>query len=81
MTGQRPVLVVIDDEPGILDVVERFATCMGFDVVTCSGGREGIDRLEAAHPDLVMGDLRMPDVGGSRCCARFANRVPTVRPC
>jgi DNA-binding NtrC family response regulator len=64
MTGQRPVLVVIDDEPGILDVVERFATCMGFDVVTCSGGREGIDRLEAAHPDLVMGDLRMPDVGG-----------------
>jgi two-component system, NtrC family, response regulator HydG len=64
MTGQRPVLVVIDDEQGILDVVGRFATRAGFDVVPCAGGREGIARIQAGPADLAMVDLRMPDVGG-----------------
>jgi two-component system, NtrC family, response regulator HydG len=64
MTGQRPVLIVIDDEQGILDVVGRFATRAGFDVVTCAGGREGIARIQSGPADLVMVDLRMPDVGG-----------------
>jgi DNA-binding NtrC family response regulator len=64
MTGQRPVLVVVDDEQGILDVVSRFARRAGFDVVTCAGGREGIAQLQMRRADLVMVDLRMPDVGG-----------------
>jgi DNA-binding NtrC family response regulator len=64
MTGQRPVLIVIDDEPGILDVVGRFAVRAGFDVVPCAGGRDGIAQVQTRHADLVMVDLRMPDVGG-----------------
>jgi DNA-binding NtrC family response regulator len=64
MTGQRPVLVVVDDEQGILDVVSRFARRAGFDVIACSGGREAIALLQTRRADLVMVDLRMPDVGG-----------------
>jgi DNA-binding NtrC family response regulator len=64
MTGQRPSLVVVDDEQGILDVVSRFARRAGFEVVTCSGGREAIAHMQARRADLVMVDLRMPDVGG-----------------
>ena len=64
MTGQRPVLVVVDDEQGILDVVSRFAHKSGFEVVTCSGGREAIACLRSRRADLLMVDLRMPDVGG-----------------
>ena len=64
MTGPRPVLIVIDDEPGILEVVGRFAVRAGFDVVPCAGGRDGIAEVQSRHADLVMVDLRMPDVGG-----------------
>jgi DNA-binding NtrC family response regulator len=64
MTAQQPVLIVIDDEPGILDVVGRFAARSGFQVIACAGGREGIARVQSTHADLVMVDLRMPDVGG-----------------
>ncbi|HET7617956.1 MAG TPA: sigma-54 dependent transcriptional regulator [Vicinamibacterales bacterium] len=63
-TGQQPLLVVIDDEQGILDVVSRFAHRAGFEVVTCAGGRAGIDTIRERRADLVMVDLRMPDVGG-----------------
>src|SRR5262245_28298852 len=64
MTGQRPVLVVVDDEQGILDVVGRFARRVGFEVVTCSSGREAIAQMQTLRADLVMVDLRMPEVGG-----------------
>lgn len=64
MTAQQPVLIVIDDEPGILDVVGRFAARSGFQVIACGGGREGIAKVQSTHADLVMVDLRMPDVGG-----------------
>ena len=64
MTGQQPVLVVIDDEPGILEVVGRFAARAGFRVIACGGGREGIASVQSAHADLAMVDLRMPDIGG-----------------
>jgi two-component system response regulator HydG len=64
MTGQQPVLVVVDDEEAILDVVSRFARRSGFEVVACSGGREAIEYLQTSRADLVLVDLRMPDVGG-----------------
>jgi DNA-binding NtrC family response regulator len=64
MSGQQPVLLVVDDEQGIVDVVGRFATRAGFEVVACSGGREAITQLRTRRIDLVMVDLRMPDVGG-----------------
>ncbi|MCA1650001.1 MAG: response regulator [Acidobacteria bacterium] len=64
MTVQQPVLVVIDDEQGILDVVGRFGRRAGFEVFTCSGGREGLAEIQVRRADLVLVDLRMPDVGG-----------------
>jgi two-component system, NtrC family, response regulator HydG len=64
MSGQKPLLVVVDDEQGILDVVSRFARRTGYDVETCSSGRDAIARLQTRRADLVLVDLRMPDVGG-----------------
>jgi DNA-binding NtrC family response regulator len=64
MTDQCPLLLVVDDEQGILDVVGRFARRAGFDVIACSGGREAIAQMQTRRADLVMVDLRMPDVGG-----------------
>jgi two-component system response regulator HydG len=61
---QKPVLIIIDDEPGILEVVGRFAARAGFEVVACAGGSEGIAKVQSTHADLAMVDLRMPDVGG-----------------
>ena len=64
MNGQKPLIMVIDDEQGILDVVGRFAQRAGFEALTFSSGREAIAQLQLRRADLVMVDLRMPDVGG-----------------
>jgi DNA-binding NtrC family response regulator len=64
MSGQRPLLVVVDDEEGILDVVGRFAQRAGYETLMFSSGREAIAQLQTRRADLVLVDLRMPDVGG-----------------
>ena len=82
MTGQRPLLLVVDDEQGILDVVGRFASRAGFDVVACSGGREAIAQMQVrgGRP----GDGRPADArcGRSRRPARDPrNRIRIARRC
>jgi DNA-binding NtrC family response regulator len=62
--SQQPMLVVVDDEQTILDVVSRFGRRAGFEVVTCSRGREAIAFMQTRHADLALVDLRIPDVGG-----------------
>ncbi len=62
--SHQPLLVVVDDEQNILDIVGRFARRAGFEVVTCSRGDEAIAFIQNRHADLMLVDLRMPDVGG-----------------
>jgi DNA-binding NtrC family response regulator len=64
MTDARPMLLVVDDEPGVLHLISRFAREQGFDVSTASTGAEALEVLESRRPAVAMVDLRMPDVGG-----------------
>jgi DNA-binding NtrC family response regulator len=64
VSAAKPLLLVVDDEPGVLALVRRVAETEGFEVLTCGGGREAIEVAARRTPDLVLVDLRMPDVGG-----------------
>jgi DNA-binding NtrC family response regulator len=64
MNGPKPLIVIVDDEQGILDVVSRVAQRVGYDVMTYSNGGEAIAALRSHRADLVLVDLRMPEVGG-----------------
>ncbi|MFL6279622.1 MAG: sigma-54-dependent transcriptional regulator [Vicinamibacterales bacterium] len=64
MTAQPPVLLVVDDEQGILEVVERLARRAGFAVSACDGGMRALAELSTRHADVALVDLRMPDLGG-----------------
>jgi DNA-binding NtrC family response regulator len=59
-----PTLLVIDDEPTVLETVRVLGESAGFDVVACATGSEGIEASRRVRPDLVMVDLRMPDLDG-----------------
>jgi DNA-binding NtrC family response regulator len=64
MNGPKPLIVIVDDEQGILDVVSRVARRAGYDAMTYSNGRDAIAALQTHRADLVLVDLRMPEVGG-----------------
>ncbi len=64
MSQYEPTILVIDDEMGILDTLKILLKNSGFQVETAQGGRAGLDMLNASSPDIVLTDVRMPDVGG-----------------
>jgi len=57
-------MLVIDDEPGVLSLIERFATNLRFNVVCHTGGKSALALVSEVRPNLVMLDLRMPDMDG-----------------
>ena len=58
-------VLVIDDEDFILDVLQSSLAQCGFSVKTAVGGREGIKTFEQGKFDLVITDIRMPDIDGN----------------
>jgi two-component system response regulator HydG len=62
--SQKPVLLVIDDEMGILDTLRILLKGEGYEVITAQGGKAGIEQIRLGHHDVVLSDVRMPQVTG-----------------
>jgi DNA-binding response OmpR family regulator len=63
MPGEASILIV-DDEPIVREVLERYLRREGFEVATAADGREALDSFEATHPDLIVLDLMLPKIDG-----------------
>ncbi len=59
-----PTVLVIDDEMGILDTIRILLKSEGFTPYTALGGKKGLEQIEALKPELIISDVRMPDVTG-----------------
>jgi DNA-binding NtrC family response regulator len=57
-------VLVIDDEMGILDTIRILLKSEGFTPYTALGGKKGLEQILALKPDLIITDVRMPDVTG-----------------
>jgi DNA-binding NtrC family response regulator len=64
MIGDRPSLLVIDDESGILETLRILLKKSGFEVQTAQGGGAGLEAIREHAPEIVLTDVRMPQVGG-----------------
>ncbi|HEX9371545.1 MAG TPA: HD domain-containing phosphohydrolase [Roseiflexaceae bacterium] len=64
-------ILVVDDEPSIVDVLTRFLTREGYTVVTAVNGREALQRVEQEQPDLILLDVTMPEIDGFTVCQKL----------
>ncbi|MBO8141519.1 MAG: response regulator transcription factor [Firmicutes bacterium] len=73
-------VLVVDDEQGILELVEYHLRRAGFDVLLADTGLEGFRLARDASPDLVILDLMLPDLDGLTVCRRIRchSRVPVL---
>ena len=62
--GEKPRILVVDDEAANRDWLKRILEPAGFAVIQARGGREAIELAKSRKPDLVMLDLMMPEVTG-----------------
>ncbi len=67
-------LLIVDDEPDIVNLLKDFFEMNGYSVMTAKNGREALDR-SLKKPDLILLDVNLPDVDGFNVCARIRNLV------
>src|SRR5437016_509539 len=61
---QPTTVLVVDDEDGIRQALDRFLTRLGYRVLQASSGAEALDRQAAGEPDVMLSDIRMPNMSG-----------------
>jgi two-component system phosphate regulon response regulator PhoB len=63
-------ILVVDDEPDLLELVRFNLDRAGFRVETAASGEEALARLRRSTPDLLVLDLMLPDLSGEEVCRR-----------
>jgi two-component system response regulator VicR len=57
-------ILCIEDEAEMIDLMQLILSRKGYQVSGAAGGQEGLEKVRAEMPDLVLLDLMMPDMGG-----------------
>jgi two-component system KDP operon response regulator KdpE len=78
--SDKPVILVVDDEPQILRVLRASLPARGYQVRTAPGGDEALDEVRKEMPDLIILDLAMPGTSGLEVCRRVRefSAVPII---
>lgn len=61
-------IMIVDDEPAIVDLIKINLDLDGFDTFTCYNGKEAIETAQALNPDLILLDIMLPDLSGFDVC-------------
>lgn len=64
-------ILVMDDEPNIVNYLKSYLEASDYEVFTAMDGTEGLRIFERELPDLVLLDIRMPEVSGFEVCRRI----------
>jgi adenylate cyclase len=73
-----PLILVVDDVPQNVRLLEAVLSPRGFRVATASSGEEALQVLGKEHPDLVLLDILMPGIDGFEVCARIREDPETA---
>jgi DNA-binding response OmpR family regulator len=73
----RDRILVVEDEPTVADVIERYLRRERYDVDVAHDGERALECFERARPDLVVLDLMLPGMDGLEVCRRLRERADT----
>jgi response regulator RpfG family c-di-GMP phosphodiesterase len=74
-----PRVLFVDDEPSILSALRRLFRAEGYDIRVANSGREGLEMLEQQPVDLVVSDMRMPEMDGAQFLEQVCQRWPDAK--
>lgn len=77
--AQRPsfTVLVVDDDPGIVELVRRFLTRQGLDVVPAYDGQQCLEVVRRRSIDAILLDIMMPGMSGLAVCATLRKLCAT----
>lgn len=77
---EAATLLFVDDESNILSALRRLFRSEGYEIITANSAADALEILELTHVDLIVSDMRMPEMDGARFLEIAAQKWPdTVR--
>lgn len=73
-------ILIVDDEPQILDIVEAYLTTKNYQIFRALNGTDAMEKFEVVKPNLIILDLMLPDTSGTIICQniRKSSDVPII---
>ncbi len=76
-TKKRKKILIVDDDQAMVDVLGLRLSRQGFETVSAESGQEGLSIARNDQPDLIVLDLRLPDVDGFAVCKQLVDSPET----
>lgn len=70
-------ILAVDDDKDILDVLKYILEDSGYEVITLSDGHYLFDKINTAHPDLILIDIMLGNMDGRELCKDIKTRLET----
>src|SRR5579863_9294926 len=74
-----PKVLIIDDEPFTVDMLQTFLQINGYEAIGALNGEDGIVLTQVESPDVVILDLMLPDIDGFDVCRQLRSLALTAR--
>lgn len=78
--GAPPPVLLVDDDPGVLEVLHLWVEDAGYRVQSCAGGLQALEVLEDWEAGIVLADLNMPAMDGLSLCRALRSPGRTWSP-
>ncbi len=77
MEAQKIKILLVDDEPDILEIVGYNLSAQGYNVITADNGAKGVSLAKKENPDLIILDVMMPEMDGIEACEQI-RKTPSL---
>jgi DNA-binding NtrC family response regulator len=77
--GERPRILIVDDDEGIRTVLAAVLEEKGYTVDTAENGKEAIEKTQTNLYNLALIDIRLPDMEGTQVLAKMKDTTPKMR--
>jgi CheY-like chemotaxis protein len=71
MDMEQGIILIVDDNPTNLGVLSEGLSDSGFEVLIAQDGESAIERVDYAHPDIILLDVLMPGIDGFETCRQL----------
>lgn len=75
--SEAPTILVVDDEPYMIRLLQHHIERAGFRMVKATNGREALEQIHAERPQLVIMDVMMPEINGLEVLAEVRKQAAT----
>jgi len=78
VTEKKPVILIIEDDLDVAEMLDAYFRVQGYEVYVANWGEDGVKACQAKHPDLVILDIRLPDIDGYEVAKRLRDNRRTA---